>query len=94
MSDSFEWPDQQTLADEQSFRLWLIKALQQIHQTSAQTAHLQRVANGRVATLETATKALPTMELRVTLVERIVFGASSLMLLGLLGAIVRLAVRA
>jgi hypothetical protein len=91
--DSFEWPDETTQKDEAAFRRWLIQVLHRIHHMSSETARLQTLSNGRVGTLEQHHAAcaakLPTLELRVTLVERLIFGGTSLLLLGVLGAMLR-----
>lgn len=94
MPDSFEWPDQETLKDDASFRMWLIQTLQRIHDRVSETARLQREANGRVAKLETAVAPIPAMEVRLTLVERMLFGASALLLVAMLGAMARMVLRA
>lgn len=93
MPDSFEWPDQDTLKDEPAFRMWLIQTLSRIHDRVTETARLQKEANGRVAKLEATVTPLSTMEVRVGLLERIVFGASALLLVAMLGALARVVLR-
>lgn len=90
MPDSFEWPDQDTLRDDASFRMWLIQTLQRIHDRVSETTRLQKVANGRVDKLEKAIEPLPTIQLRVTLVERIVFGAAGIVLTGFFAGLILL----
>lgn len=100
MPDTFEWPDQATLQDEQSFRMWLIQVLSRIHVLSAETARLQAVANGRVSKVETTVAEyppaktmitmaadLPMITVKLTMVERLVFGAAGLILTGFVGAL-------
>lgn len=87
--DTFEWPSQAELADDATFRLWLIQALSSIHGMAAETARLQRVTNGRVTRLEVSTEAIPTLIYRLSWLERIVFGAGGALLLALLFAIAK-----
>lgn len=90
MPDAFEWPDQATLKDESAFRMWLIQALSSIHAKASETARLQKITNGRVDTLETAVKPLETITLRISLLERLVFGAAGVLLVSILGAVAAL----
>lgn len=106
MPDTFEWPDQDALQDEQTFRMWLIKAMQRIHVLSAETTRLQAVANGRVGKLEAAVADLPKAEtltkmaetfptiiVKVSLMEKIVFGAAGTMLVAILSAVLAMVIR-
>lgn len=90
MPDTFEWPDQATMKDDGAFRMWLIQALSSIHAKASEAARLQKITNGRVDTLEKAVAPLQTIEVRISLLEKLVFGAASVLLVGVLGAIVAL----
>lgn len=89
----FDFPSRDVMLDEAAWRMWLISALQRIHAQTAETAYLQKEANGRAskmeqrtACLEAALRPLDLLTLRLTTIERVVFGAVATVLIGVLTA--------
>lgn len=97
MPDSFEWPDQETLANEQSFRMWLALTLQRFYQKQSEVARLQIAANGRTSKLEeradTIEKSVGAQELKIGLIEKATIGVIGSALLGVIAAFVAWIVR-